>query len=351
MNEILPASQIRNLFIGFNLAYGTDVGGCRWADVDDALLEKHLTGEEMIGIYPMVYDPHYQRGGSDTWREDVDDNRYYVEMEPDLWMCRWGSIDIDEGDDSLIYARSVQNVFRALDIECWLERSRSKGYHVWIFNKDWVKASTMRRAMKAALDLADIPYDAVYPKQDSLKGPPGNYMRLPYGGKRPEHRQVVVDSSSDSETDEEWLDLFDFIILAEQGRTPTATLEAAAALFQEPEPVYPDLPPKRDYSKEPLMNVDGTRLRGLSAEMYENGPVPYYRGTGAGRGRHGFLNRFARSMIESGYSQGDVTSWTKDLDTRLGQWWKDGPKFTGRNDCDRQIERLVQDASRRANVR
>ena len=71
-------------------------------------------------------------------------------------------------------------------------------------------------------------------------------------------------------------------------------------------------------------------------------------GTGAGKGRHGFLNRFARSMFDAGYNQSDVISWTKDLDSRLSQWWDEGSKFAGRNDCDRQIQRLVQDAERRA---
>jgi len=270
-------------------------------------------------------------------------------MDPDLWMCKWGSIDIDEGEDSLIIARNTQTIFRAMDIYAWPERSRSKGYHLWIFPEGWVRASVMRRAMHAALDLAEATFDAVYPKQDSLAGPPGNYMRLPYGGKRPKHRQVVVDSSSYSDTDEESLSLAYFIDAAEEHRTPIELLERAAALYKEPIPIVPDLPPKRDYSKEPLMTVDGTRLRGLPSEMFKNGPVPYYKQShGAGKGRHGFLNRFARAMFETGYTLADVLSWTKDLDSRLGDWYDDGPKFTGRQDCERQITRLVSDAQRKA---
>jgi hypothetical protein len=337
-----PANAFRALFQGFPLAYGTDEGGCRWAGVGDELVERHLSGEEMIGIYPMVYDPHYVRGGPDEWLEDDDLHRAYVEMDPELWMCKWGSIDIDEGDDSIIIARNAAMVMKALDIQGWVELSRSKGCHVWIFNRDWVRASTMRRAMKAVMQLVDCEYDAVYPKQDSLMGPPGNYMRLPYGGARPEGRQQVAGS------DGEDLSVYDFLILAEQNKTSVDALRKAASLYEEPKPLIPDLPPKRDYSKEPLMKVDGSRLRGLANEMYTNGPVPYYKAHGAGRGRHGFLNRFARSMFESGYNRSDVTSWTKDLDSRLGSWWDDGPKFAGRNDCDRQIERLIQDAERRA---
>ena len=341
MNENTIIS-FRDLFLGFPLAYGTDEGGCRWADVD-SMWEKHLSGEEMIGIYPMVYDPHFTQGGPDSWTEGPDNHRYYVEMNPDLWMCKWGSIDIDDGEDSLIIARNTQTIFQAMDIEAWPERSRSKGYHLWIFTEEWVRASVIRRAMHAALNLAEASYDAVYPKQDSLEGPPGNYMRLPYGGKRPKDRQEMVDPCGMIPSVDE------FLHFAELARTPTANLERAAALYKDPIPVVPDLPPKRDYSKEPLMTVDGTRLRGLPSEMFKNGPVPYYKGThGAGKGRHGFLNRFARAMFETGYTRSDVLSWTKDLDSRLGDWYDDGPKFTGRQDCERQIDRLVSDAQRKA---
>jgi hypothetical protein len=153
MNENTIIS-FRDLFLGFPLAYGTDEGGCRWADVD-SMWEKHLSGEEMIGIYPMVYDPHFTQGGPDSWTEGPDNHRYYVEMDPDLWMCKWGSIDIDDGEDSLIIARNTQTIFQAMDIEAWPERSRSKGYHLWIFTEEWVRASVIRRAMHAALDLAE----------------------------------------------------------------------------------------------------------------------------------------------------------------------------------------------------
>ena len=72
MNENAIIS-FRGLFLGFPLAYGTDEGGCRWADVD-SMWEKHLSGEEMIGIYPMVYDPHFTQGGPDSWTEGPDNH-------------------------------------------------------------------------------------------------------------------------------------------------------------------------------------------------------------------------------------------------------------------------------------
>jgi hypothetical protein len=256
-------------------------------------------------------------------------------------MCTWGDIDIDEGDvDSEIIAKNAVTLFSALGITAWLERSRSKGYHVWVFAEEWIPVALMRKALQAVMQLAGGDYDAVYPKSDSLDGPPGNYIRLPYGGERPYGRQVMVNP----ETGETY-DIWDFIIEAEAERTPLEELERAAELYQDHEP---DIPPPRDYSKEPLMRIDGSRLRGLALMMYRNGPVDYYMQHGAGRGRHGFLNRFARAMFESGFERGDVVSWTNDLDSRLGQWYPEGPKFMGRRDGDRQMERLVDDAQKRA---
>tara|TARA_R110000823_G_scaffold50218_2_gene126103 strand:- start:935 stop:1993 length:1059 start_codon:yes stop_codon:yes gene_type:complete len=344
----LAGAAFGKLFQGFAYAHGTDSGGCRWVTVDTLKFERHLTGEEMIGTYPMVYDPHRQAGGPAGFIEAsvLDQTKpVYPDMSEDLWHCKWGAIDIDEGEDALTIARSAENLFQALDIVSWVELSRSKGCHLWIFNQDWVPAKVMRQAMQAVMQMVGANYDAVYPKQDYLDGPPGNYMRLPYGGSRPEGRQEVI-------VDGLHLDVFDFIILAEKHRTPTDLLERAAELYQHPVAETKNyLPPARDYSKAPLMRLDGSRLKGLPLTMFSNGPVAYYMQEGAGRGRHGFLNRFARAMFETGFERTDVISWTTDLDSKLSQWWpEDGPKFIGRADSDRQIQRLVDNAAKLAAI-
>ena len=337
-------SPFWRLFEGFPYAYGSDSGGCVWKEIDFNLIERHLKGEEMIGVYPMVYDPEETLpSGCGGWIEE-DRRRIYRDMDPSLWKCMWGAIDIDEGEDSFDHALNASTVLQALAMKGWVELSRSKGCHVWVFAEDWVEAPIMRKALQAVCQIGNIKYDAVYPKQDYLSGPPGNYMRLPYGGARPKGRQEMID------VEREWGIPYDtFLFHAERERVKVELLETAADLWIDPKP---DLPPARDYSKEPLMQVDGTRLRGVARQMYSDGPHSYYTSAeGAGRGRHGFLNRFARAMWEAGYARNDILRWTKDLDGRLGTWWSDGPKFTGRQDCDRQIRQLVDDAERRAKRR
>ena len=85
--------------------------------------------------------------------------------------------------------------------------------------------------------------------------------------------------------------------------------------------------------------------------MGEDGPHDHYNQEGAGRGRHGFLGRFARAMWEAGYAQADILAWTSKLDSQLGTWWNEGPKFQGRPDAQRQIENVVNKARERATVR
>jgi len=333
---------MKNLFEGFAWAHGTDEGGCKWAEVTDDLFGRHIQGTEMIGIYPMVYDPEEETVGQGGYTKDPKGRRYYESMNPDLWKCLWGAIDIDEGNDSMIHAENASIILEAMGVTAWVELSRSKGCHVWVFMEDWVSPTTMRQALTAALQLGKVPYDAVYPKQESLDGPPGNYMRLPYGGKRPKGRQEVY-------LDGYPMEYHDFVIEAERTRVTLDALEEAAGFYEEP---VSNLPPVREYSKEPLMKVDGMRLRGVAKRMYENGPVSYYtENEGAGRGRHGFLNRFARAMWEAGYDNSAILRWTQDLDSKLGSWWEEGPKFEGRRDADRQLRHLIEAARTQATIR
>ena len=331
-----------SLFAGFPYAYGTDQGGCAWVSVNSETIEQHLDGKNMIGIYPMVYDPDKKHHGTAGFITSSDNRPVYADMQPELWKCKWGAIDIDEGNDSVTYAQNAATILQALDIQGWIELSRSKGCHVWVFAEDWVEAPTMRQALLAATQLSKAKFDAVYPKQDHLDGPPGNYMRLPYGGKRPEGRQEVLDSNGYP------MDLYDFLLEASTNLAPLSALKVAAGLWQPP---VKNLPPERSYNRTPLMQMDGTRLRGVARRMWEDGPHDHYNQEGAGRGRHGFLGRFARAMWEAGYAQADILAWTSKLDSQLGAWWNEGPKFQGRPDAQRQIENVVNKARERASVR
>jgi hypothetical protein len=78
----------------------------------------------------------------------------------------------------------------------YLERSRSKGWHVWVFFDAPVPARDIRRVLRHSLALAGLPASTeVFPKQDRLGNGTrlGNYVNLPYaGGDRPDGRRMMV---------------------------------------------------------------------------------------------------------------------------------------------------------------
>lgn len=136
-----------------------------------SLMEGHLLGKAGIGVYP--YNHHAAA-------------------------VRWGCVDFDEGDTaSWDYATRLRDVLRALSIDAWIERSRSKGYHVWVFAKEWTPAAWMRQALIAACDIGSIPHKEVNPKSETLDDDQlGNFVRLPYKGTfggEPTDRQTIVD--------------------------------------------------------------------------------------------------------------------------------------------------------------
>src|SRR5262245_38603232 len=102
----------------------------------------HLRGTMSMGIYPVTQD-----------------------------CCLWGCVDFDDGEvASQVHARNVAVVLAHLDVTGWIERSRSKGYHVWVFAPEWVPARLMRRALLGACQTAQAPTKEVNPKSEHLDG-------------------------------------------------------------------------------------------------------------------------------------------------------------------------------------
>jgi hypothetical protein len=173
------------LFEGNRTALGAEEGGClrlpqpwMWSQ----FIEAHLTGEgEPVGVYPMVYN--------------------LTEYDA-RWQVKWGCVDIDVGEsESQVHAKNLHLALETFGIRGWVERSRSKGYHVWVFADSWVSAGTMRSALLAACQIASAPSQEVNPKQVKLKDDQlGNYVRLPYPAQlmdrpnpAPTHRRSMLD--------------------------------------------------------------------------------------------------------------------------------------------------------------
>lgn len=239
-------------FQGNANAYGGDTGLAVRGNVTPELIRRHLNGTEPIGIYPIVHDPSGP-------------------------LVHWGCCDIDTGDwaEAYLLAKALQG----MGIKPVVERSRSKGWHLWVFLADgvWVPASTMRRALKMAYSIIELPAKEANPKQETLRPDQlGNYVRLPYKAwhtrtdrarytPAADHRQVVM-RDWDKAGDGTPVNLTDF--LEAEPFTSSEVLEKWANKWHEP------TRNKVSVNMEVTEDVDKI-LRGLPPKLQDfarNGP-------------------------------------------------------------------------------
>jgi len=158
-------------FAGLRHVYGTrdpDTGrACQVkAPVTERVIFRHLKGEEPYGVYLLVEDQT---------------------------MAVVADFDEEDTQPPLGFIRQA----RHYGIDAYLERSKSKGWHVWIFTAlPGVPAVKARLVVKAILDDIGKPATEVFPKQDRLadKTRYGNFIYAPlFGTLVSEDRTVFVD--------------------------------------------------------------------------------------------------------------------------------------------------------------
>jgi hypothetical protein len=300
-----------DLFQGNPNAYGTVEGGCVRAAPDFAAHLEHPSSS--IGIYPMVESAaervHFKA------EHDVDGGAWYV---------RWGCTDIDNKADPEScwpLARNLVKALAALGLAAHVERTKGKGYHVWVFASDWVPAIVMRRALLAAHQVAGVAPTEVNPKQvdtTGIKAGLGNYVNLPYAADREAGRRCVVDDSGFE------VPLDDFLEAAYANLASFDRLVSAAKLYIAPPKVqavsYTE--PKADAAEL------AKALKGLAFTIWKNGPLE-------GRDRSGTLGRMCHLMAEQALPPGEAMVLLRDADCRWG-------KFFDRSDCDLQLGKLIE---------
>ena len=104
------------------------------------------------------------------------------------------AVDFDSGD--LEPVREFLSAARHYGVPAYVERSKSKGHHIWVFFEErGVPASKARRIAQHILDEIGLPGTEVFPKQDKLKeGQYGNFINVPLFGRLvPEGRTIFLD--------------------------------------------------------------------------------------------------------------------------------------------------------------
>ena len=169
------ASALWTLFDGRRDCYGKGTGLCVKKAVTLELVARHLAGEVAIGVYPLTPDGR----------------------------CHWTCVDLDCPDEPeaarWAKALALYETLRRLGAVPFIERSKSKGHHLWVFFREPVESSWARSLARRALADAGLPPDVeIFPKHDFLSAevPFSGYVNLPYFGPNGDGRRCMVSPSS-----------------------------------------------------------------------------------------------------------------------------------------------------------
>lgn len=286
-----------SLFRGRGDCYGSDSGSCVRSPLNVEVFRSHLNGGPSIGVYPAV--PH--QGGA---------------------FCVWGCSDIDIED--IDAAKLLRRTLEAAGIHSWIERSRSKGYHVWVFSSSPVLAEDMRRMLLVAHQVADYPAREVNPKQSDVSTTKvGNYVRLPYPNGLVETplRRVVLDDN------DEPMPLRSFLQVATEHSTSPDDIRRISAMYVAPVKTHVVL----DFGIDETLDDALRRTSPLARIIWRDGPLP-------SQDRSQALMRLAYVCQESGISPSMCHVIVRDADKRWG-------KFHVRGDAGlEQITKIVERA-------
>ncbi len=156
-------SAFMELFDGRRDCHGQGAGLCMKEDVDLQLIQDHLDGKRRIGIYPLA--------------------------GPELDKVKFAAIDLDIDNYSL--AASLAKRLWHHGLTPYVEKTRSKGWHIWIFFSAWVDAWKVRAVLRLILEECEAeikevnpPPIEIFPKQDHARYGKrlGNYINLPLFG-------------------------------------------------------------------------------------------------------------------------------------------------------------------------
>lgn len=141
------------LFRGRADAWGSVEGKSNKEQVTEEHYKLHLAGKRSLGVYPLLDDG----------------------------LCYFFAVDLD--DNNFEKARGIRDGMYKLKIPTYIAQSKSKGFHVYGFCSEGVKAADIRWVLFSVMETLNISAE-VFPKQDKLDELTkyGNYINLPCFG-------------------------------------------------------------------------------------------------------------------------------------------------------------------------
>ena len=291
----VPIEQFARLFWGRGDVYGSNEGGCVKRPLSEQVLQAHFH-DAPIGVYPMM-----KRNGG--------------------WMVAWGCVDFDTAD-AHEHATRLYDALLSAGMQGWIERSRSKGYHVWVFADEPVPAEVMRHALLVACQVAEVPTTEVNPKQVTLRdGQYGNYVRLPYAGwclDNTTDRQRVQTRSGDV------MHITDFVTNASDRMVSAHKLSEIASFYVQP---TSSQQPIGDYDYDATLDEAMAVLSPLGKVIWRDGPLQ-------GRDRSTTLAKLGHECVRSGLNPSQTRTVVRTADQRWG-------KYHLRPNGELEIDKLV----------
>lgn len=288
------------LFRGRGDVYGHNEGRCVKEPLTIDVFQNHFI-DTPIGVYPMV----------------PNSGDFYV---------AWGCSDFDTAD-ALDNAVKLHDALLEAGIVSWIERSRSKGYHVWVFSDTPVRAIDMRYMLLMASQVAEVPTTEVNPKQKALKRHQyGNYVRLPYANiadiDTDRQRVILRATIYDRHVP---MQLLDFVRSAMDNRTPSALIQRIAAMYVPPSETPTIINYEQEY--DATLSEAMELLSPLGKVIWRDGPLE-------GKDRSTTLAKLGHESVRSGLNPSQTKTVLKTADKRWG-------KYHLRNDGDLEIDKLV----------
>ncbi len=290
------------LFRGRGDVYGHNEGRCVKEQLTNDVFQKHFSGEAPIGIYPMV--PHFEQ--------------FYV---------AWGCVDFDTADADQ-NAVKLHDALMEAGIVSWIEKSRSKGFHVWVFAEQAVLAEDMRNMLVVASHVAETPTTEVNPKQTTLKaGQYGNYVRLPYPNlddRQTDKQRIFHKKDVESGSFDNPMVFSDFIESAMSLRTSQETIKRISSMYQPPKQATVVV---NDYVYDATLSEAMQILSPLGKVIWRDGPL-------AGKDRSSTLAKLGHETVRSGLNPSQTKIVLMTADKRWG-------KYHLRHDGELEIDKLV----------
>lgn len=163
MTSIEKARVILTSFPGRSDCYGMDRGACVKEPLTQAIVIRHILGRQRIGRYLLLRDG------------------------------RIGALALDVDVDDLSAVIEYRELCERYELVTHVERSKAKGYHLWLFFANLVSARKARLVASYILNECDLSVSIeIFPKQDLLRpGGYGNYINLPQFGRDVERKRTV----------------------------------------------------------------------------------------------------------------------------------------------------------------